>query len=256
MAMKVIFTGVGEAFDEGLCNTSLWVQSLGEEERASVLLDCGFTVPSSYWSRAEAPETLDALWVSHFHGDHFFGIPALLLRFWEAKRTKPLSIIGQRGIEELIRRTMDLAYPNLLPKLAYPLEFIAVEPEFSLNALGLHWRFAQNGHGQPDLAVRIEDGKSSLFYSGDGRPTHETRALARGADLVVHEAFRVDQPTPGHGTVKDCIQFGLEAGAGLLALVHLQRDERRERLGEILELIRGTIDLKVILPEPGDTLEI
>jgi len=255
--MKVTFLGVGEACDETKPNTSIWVQTTAGDRTVSVMLDCGFTAPSLYWQRARDQEDLDALWISHFHGDHFFGVPALLLRFWEMKRQKPLVILGQTGIEALIRQAMELAYPRFMPKLMYPLNFITVEPaDHPLDVVGLHWRFAENGHGQRDLAVRLEDGSRSVFYSGDGLPTQQTLALARGCDLVIHEAFRLDGTTPGHGTVLECIDFARKAGAQGLALVHLQRNERRERHGEILKCLEEVRDLHTSLPEPGDEIEL
>jgi len=254
--MKVVFLGVGEACDERLPNTSIWVQTEVHGSRKSVLLDCGFTAPSLYWQQGVDQNDLDALWISHFHGDHFFGVPALLLRMWEMKRERPLEIVSQAGIEKLVHQAMDLAYPNFIRKLLYPIEFITAPPEGEAVAAGLNWHFAENGHGQKDLAVRIGDGQRSVFYSGDGLPTLSTLALARGCDLVVHEAFRVDQPTPGHGTIRECIDFARDAGVSTLALVHMQRDERRNRYGEIMSLLDQVSDLHVLLPEPGDVLDL
>ncbi len=248
--------GVGEACDERYANTSIWLRTETDGLQRSVLLDCGFTVPSLYWRQTTNPDDLDALWISHFHGDHFFGVPALLLRFWETKREKPLTILGQSGVEDMVRRTMELAYPHFLQKLMYPLEFITAEPTREILAVGLKWQFALNGHGQRDLAVRIEDGAHSVFYSGDGLPTPETAALAEGCDLVIHEAFRMEGVTPGHGTVRECIDFSRRARAASLALVHLQRDERKERFSDILNLLKGIEDIQVLLPEPGDELNL
>lgn len=254
--MRVVFLGVGEACDERLPNISIWVQTQVDGKRKSVLLDCGFTVPPLYWRQTADPEDLDALWISHFHGDHFFGVPALLLRFWEMKREKPLALIGQTGIEELVHRAMDLAYPKFMEKLTYPVDFIRAEAGKNVEAVGLTWRFAENGHPQPDLAVRIEDGKRSIFYSGDGAPTEQTLALAKGSDLVIHEAFRLEQIIPGHGTMRKCVDFAREAGVGALALVHVQRDERRDRYSEIADFLDRIEDIHAILPEPDDELEL
>lgn len=254
--MKVVFLGVGEACDELLPNTAVWLQTAVEGYRKSILLDCGFTVPPLYWRQTADPENLDALWLSHFHGDHFFGVPALLLRFWEMKRTKPLAIVGQPGAEELVTRAMSLAYPHFLEKLTYPLEFIVAEPDQPLQVAGLAWRFAENAHGQRDLAVRLEDGKHSVFYSGDGLFTAETLSLAMGCDLAIHEAFKLDQPISGHGSVRQCIDFGRRANVSMLALVHVQRDERRERYREIVSVLEGIGECHVLLPEPGDEVEL
>ena len=82
--MRVTFVGVGEAFDENLPNTSILVESAA----SSILLDCGFSAPRAFWKAADNAEGLDMIHVSHFHADHYFGIPALLARFTQEGRTK------------------------------------------------------------------------------------------------------------------------------------------------------------------------
>src|SRR5512139_2434884 len=165
--MKVIFLGVGEACDERLPNTSIWIQTEVEGKSLSIMLDCGFTVPSLYWQQTNDQEDLDALWISHFHGDHFFGVPALLLRFWEMKRSKPLAIISQSGVQTVVTHAMELAYPGFWSKLTYPVAFHGVEPGQRARIAGLEWSAAQSLHGRKNLSVRIEDGQHTLFYSGD-----------------------------------------------------------------------------------------
>ncbi|MGA7878627.1 MAG: MBL fold metallo-hydrolase, partial [Desulfoferrobacter sp.] len=152
---------------------------------------------------------------------------------------------------------MDLAYPGFAKKLTYPLIFEEVEPEHgALTLLELSWQFAQNGHGQRDLAVRLDDGKSSFFYSGDGAPTPETLVLARQCDLIVHEAFDVNDNTPGHSNIEKCIEFAREAGARSLALVHIQRGVRKKRYPEILRIVRKARDLRVTIPKPGEAIDL
>ena len=254
--MKIKFIGVGEAFDEDLSNTSIWVRAGDERNKSSILLDCGFTAPPSFWKSCQDPEDLDAIWISHFHGDHFFGLPALLARFWEMKRRKPLVILGQRAIDEIVTQTLKLAYSSLLDRFAYDIRFQTVEPGEVVEAAGITWRSAVNGHPKRDLAVRMERGGKSLFYSGDGLATEETLSLARGADLVIHEAFRLDTNTPGHGNIMNCIDFARRAKAHSLALVHIERDERRKRWEEILRVSGDIKDFRVLAPEPGDEVEI
>lgn len=254
--MKIKFIGVGEAFDEDLSNTSIWVREADERNKSSILLDCGFTAPPSFWKSCQDPDDLDAIWISHFHGDHFFGLPALLARFWEMKRRKPLVILGQRAIEKIALQTLELAYTSLQDRFAYDLRFQTVEPGEVVQAAGMTWRSAVNGHPQRDLAVRIETGGKSLFYSGDGLATDETLRLARGADLVIHEAYRLDTDTPGHGNVMNSIDFARRAKAPSLALVHIERNERRRRREDILRVSGEVKDFKVFMPEPGDRVEI
>jgi ribonuclease BN (tRNA processing enzyme) len=254
--MKIKFLGVGEAFDEELSNTSIWVRISEGRKTHSILLDCGFTAPPPFWRSCPDPDNLDAVWISHFHGDHFFGLPALLARFREMKRAKPLLILGQRGIEQAVVGTLELAYSSVVGKLGYDIRFMTVEPGEVARVAGVVWRTAENGHRERDLAVSIEAGGARIFYSGDGLPTDETLSLARGADLVIHEAFRLDAENPGHANIIKCIQFARRAKTRLLALVHIERNDRRERREDILRVSAEVRDFEVLMPEPGAELEI
>ena len=91
-----------------------------------------------------------------------------------------------------------------------------------------------------------------MFYSGDGRPTPATAALARGADLLIHEAYGLDADTPGHGGLASCLELARQSGAGRLALVHLSRPVRRAHAGEIRALLARELGERGLLPEPGD----
>jgi ribonuclease BN (tRNA processing enzyme) len=254
--VKIKYIGVGEAFDEFLPNTSIWVRAQEGGNRSSILLDCGFTVPSAFWRSCPDAHDLDAIWISHFHGDHFFGLPALLTRFMEMQRRKPMLLLGQNGIEEIIPRTVKLAYPSVLDRLGYEIRYLTVEFGEAMKAAGVVWQSAVSGHLRRNLAVRIEKGGKSLFYSGDGNSTDETLHLAQNATLVIHEAFRLDLETPGHANVIHCIEFARRAKARSLALVHIERNERRLRREEILRVVTAVEDVNVSVPEPGDEREI
>ena len=254
--MEITFLGVGEAFDENFPNTSMLVRTDHEGRHVTILLDCGYSVPPKFWQLGLNPDTLDGIWISHFHADHVFGLPPLLVRFWEEKREEDLHILGQKGVESFVSSCLDLAYPNFYPRLCYSLRFMEVEPGDPVNALGLSWRTAVNDHPQRDLALRIDAKGKSLFYSGDGRPNSETTSLADSVDLIIHEAFKPSEETPGHGTVAGCLEMVRASQARRLALVHIQRQVRRDRLDEIRELTTSVQDIEVLIPEPGDRLTI
>ncbi|MEJ2232579.1 MAG: ribonuclease Z [Syntrophobacterales bacterium] len=254
--MEITFLGVGEAFDENLPNTSMLIRTEHQKKPVAVLLDCGYSVPPRFWQLGLQPDALDGIWVSHFHADHAFGIPALLVRFWEEKRKKDLYFLGQKGIESFVLKCLDLAYPNFLPRLEFSLRFVEVEPGDLVTALGMSWRTAVNDHPQRDLALRLDAEGTLVFYSGDGRPTSETRALAEGVNLIVHEAFHLSKDIPGHGTIAGCLDMARACKAKRLALVHIQRDVRRERSEEIRELAKAVQEVEVIFPESGDSIVI
>lgn len=250
--MRITFAGVGEAFDDKLANTSI----LAESDSTSILLDCGFTAASAFWSAARNPLGLDALYISHFHGDHYFGIPALLVRSVEEQRTKPLTILGQPGVESRIRKLMEMAYSNVMTKAKFDLYFLECTPGEEVHFGDFKLGFAMGDHSMPSLAIRLNSTKHSVFYSGDGRPTDATRQLAAGCGLIIHESFSLKKTVPGHGTVDSSIEFAKTAGAHTLAMVHVTRTVRHGQGPEILAKAQNIDGLNVLLPAPSDFLDL
>ncbi|MFP4167423.1 MAG: MBL fold metallo-hydrolase [Desulfonatronovibrionaceae bacterium] len=250
--MKAVFVGVGEAFDQNRPNTSILLQSGG----MSLILDCGFSAPAGFWNLCPHPLDLDAVWISHLHGDHFFGLPQVLLRFYEQGREKALTVAGGPGLEKSVKSALDLAYPGVRERIKYRIDFLEVSPGAHFSLSGFACRTAAVTHAVPALSLRVADGRASVFYSGDGRATPESAALAEKCDLIIHEAFGLDPVKPDHGSVRESIDFAVRAKAKTLALVHVQRDVRREKEQRIRELLVRNSHPRIILPEAGEVLEV
>ncbi len=242
--MEILFLGVGEACDENFPNTSILIY-----DKNCALLDCGFSVPHNFFKFIKDPDQLDLIWISHFHGDHYFGVPLMILRFWETGRTKPLYIAGQKGIKEKVETAMELAYPSFLKKLKYELIFIELSPLEPTSILGFRLRGTFSNHSQKNMVLRI-DGTKSVYYSGDGKPTYECIQLAKGTDLIIHECFMIDQEVEGHGNVKLSVDFASSSGVNKLAIVHMQRDERKKFKIDLIE----TKGVDVLIPLPGEKI--
>jgi ribonuclease BN (tRNA processing enzyme) len=254
--MDIIFTGVGEALDASQPNTSILVMPDNRQQKGQILLDCGFTAAHQYFKLNPIPEQPEVVWVSHFHGDHFLGVPLLILRFWEMNRRAPLTIVGQQGIGGKISQAIELAYPGLQNRLEFSLVYREIKPGPPQQINGFVWQTAFNDHSQPCLALRLTTGNRSLFYSGDGRPTPETLTLAKDCDIIIHEAYRFQEETPGHGSIKGCINFAQEAGAKRLALLHIQHADRQQFIVEIQNMAGDVPGIQILLPDSGETIKI
>ena len=252
--MKIHFLGVGEACDGNQPNTSILLKTDFRETAGRILLDCGFSVPHQYLSLNPLAEELETLWISHFHGDHFLGTPLLLLWFWEMNRIKPLNIIGPPGVKTKIEQTIELAYPSLMSRLGYTLNFHEILPEEELQISESTWKSAYNEHSQPCLSLRLKFHGKSIFYSGDGRPTPMTQSLAKGCNIIIHEAYGFEDSAPGHGSISTCLDFARNSGVKRLALVHMQRDIRIQCKDVIANLQGKSKDLEIMLPERGSTI--
>ncbi len=253
--MKITFVGVGEACDPSRVNTSLLVH-YGADWQRHILLDCGFTVPHQYFQYGQDVDALRGVWISHFHGDHFFGLPLLILKLSELGRTTPLLIVGPPGVGQQVEDILALAYGSLSSGAGFKIDYLEAVPGEKHSLAGLVIKTAEVDHGRRALAVRVERGDKALFYSGDGRVTAASAAMAHGVDLLVHEAYTINADIPGHCTVSDCIDLARRGQVVNLALVHIKAQEREARAEELMKIIKHTLGLQLFMPEAGDEFMI
>lgn len=250
--MRCTFIGVGSAFDEKHTNTSLLLETEGK----SILLDCGFNSAHAFVRLAENPLSLDAVWISHFHGDHYFGIPFLLGWYLSSGREKDLVICGPQGIKSKVEDLLRLAYPNLLEKLSFDLKVQEFQERDEHNICGFGLSSCKIEHSASALAVRVDHARKSVFYSGDGLLNADCEALAMNADFAVLEAYQLKKAVKGHSTVNTCLSFTSVTKIGQVALVHLEPFMRTCSRDEIKGLLSSFEDATVILPEEGQTVDI
>jgi ribonuclease BN (tRNA processing enzyme) len=242
------FVGTGEAFDPALTNTSLLYRGA-----STVLFDCGYSVPHALWAISRDPDLLDAIYVTHIHADHAFGLPSLLLPMRIEGRTRPLTVVGGPGTDRWLWRLLRLAYPGAFEKLKFPLEFAIVSPRRPVEHGGLLFEVARSEHPVRNLSVRVTDAGRSFAFSGDGVPTPATERLYRGVDLLVHEAFWLEGEGHGHTSAEDVIAMAQSGGAGRVALLHVAK-ELKAAVGERVSRHDGSPF--VFVPRPGDTVEV
>ena len=251
--MRVVFCGVGEAFDENLTNTCILVQENNDGSGRSILLDCGFTAAPSFWRVAREPLELDAVWISHLHGDHFLGLPQLFIRYSEHGRTRPLNIYGGPGTAEAISSSVELAYPGKWSRLGFRIEFVEVESGDGFELTWLRGLAAPVDHPVSSRGVKLEAESGSLFYSGDGRVEPDIKNFLEGCDLGIFEAFCLEKEVYGHSNAAQVGEISLLAGIRRVALVHMHREERQKNGEKAVSLLRKQ-GIDAILPAPGDSL--
>jgi ribonuclease BN (tRNA processing enzyme) len=141
---------------------------------------------------------LDVILVSHFHGDHFFGLPFLLLEYAyatgeagrTARRTRDLTIVGPPGVEDKVESLTALAYPNLVQKdLGFTRRYIEMEPGCAREAAGLRIEAARMNHAVDSLPLclgyRVECDGRRLAYTGDTAWTETLLELGHRAEVFV-----------------------------------------------------------------------
>lgn len=245
---RLTFLGVGDAVDPAAASTSLLYQGA-----RTLLLDCGPAIASIAFRALRDPNELDALWISHQHADHCFGLPTLLLMLRQARRSKSLELLGGPGSIAIIRQLLDIGYPGAFrASKCFPLNFSEISPGQALEFAGLRLSTAQTQHGVACHALRIDTTRHCLCFSSDGKVNNATLELYREADLVVHECQSVENESINHSRLVDLQSLFSLANAHQVALVHCSRHER----AAVVERSRSLFGARVFSPEAGDTINL
>jgi ribonuclease BN (tRNA processing enzyme) len=166
--MRLTVVGSGDAFGSGgRFNTCF----LLEAAKATVLVDCGASSLVALQTRGINHGRVDAIVLSHLHGDHFGGLPFLLLDAqYLNRRERPLLIAGPPGTRARLDQAMEVLFPrSTTTKWRFPWQVLEIEPGRPSQLCGLTVVSTEVVHpsGAPSTALRLSDGASLFAYSGD-----------------------------------------------------------------------------------------
>ena len=108
--MRVTVIGCGDAFGSAGRGNACFRLDLGG---AILAVDFGCTALTGWRAGGFSPDEIDAVAISHLHGDHFGGLPFLLLaRQYELASAKPLLIVGPPGTSDALGRAIQALFPG------------------------------------------------------------------------------------------------------------------------------------------------
>jgi ribonuclease BN (tRNA processing enzyme) len=197
--MRLTILGSGDAFGSGGRFNTCFMIETGDR---TVFLDFGASSPVALRAQGIDPDRAEAVLLSHLHGDHFGGLPFLLLEAqFLSRRTRPLVIAGPPGTRDRLKALLDAFFPRASgTKWRFPWEVMEINPKGTSELLGLKITTAEVNHpsGAPSTAVRLSDGRSVLAYSGDTEWTDALLPIADGADLFIIECYEHTRVVTGH----------------------------------------------------------
>ena len=240
-----------------------------------VLFDCGEGTQLQMVRAGLGRSRLDAVCITHLHGDHLFGLPGLLTTLSMTGRTDPLTLAGPAELEAILAampgtRPGNLSFEIRHVGLAAGFEHAVVYEDAAIlvearplehRVFCAGYRYQEKvraGHVDGDaaraagLARREEfdavkrgedavlpDGTrvpaaglvgpprpgAAVAYVLDTMPCAGGLALARGADLLIHEATfgeerRARAVEVGHSTARQAAEVARDAGARRLLITH------------------------------------
>jgi len=268
-----------------------------------LLFDCGEGTQRQLL-RSIGLTDLEEVFLTHFHADHFLGLPGMLKTFGLRGREAPLAVYGPPGLRALF----DLLRP-LIGTLPYAVAVEELEPNVPLErdgylvapfsvahrtraygyaiveqdrpgrfdeerarALGVEpgpdfgrlQRGEAVGDVNPDDVLGEARPGRKLVLTGDTAPADSTRAIAHGADLLIHEATFLAEESEraretGHTTAREAAELAAAAEVKLLALTHVSPrygpKDLREEAREVFEntvVPRDFDSVEIPLPERGE----
>lgn len=187
--MEVRFVGTGDAFGSGgRFQTCIRLKTAEQ----TLLVDCGATSLTALKNQNLDPGEVDVVAVTHLHGDHFGGLPFLVLDGQFSRRSRPLRVVGPVGTADRLRTAMEVLYPgSSTVQRRFELsihELDGAGGRLQFDAAAVRGWEVDHASGAPSLAIRIDVEAASFGYSGDTAWTPTLRAAARDTDVFVCEA--------------------------------------------------------------------
>jgi ribonuclease BN (tRNA processing enzyme) len=223
--MQLRFVGCGDAFGSGgRLNTCFHVTG----GTVNFLIDCGASSLPALKRSGIARNDIDLILITHFHGDHFGGLPFFLLDAQFSRRSRPLVIAGPNGIEARLTQVMEALFEtSSRTKPKFELSVVALGPEQTRNFGAVRvtpFPVVHGDSGGPFLAYRIEAEERVIAYSADTEWTETLVPLARGADLFIAEAYTYDKAVKNHLSLATLEAHLAEIAPKRLILTHMSDD--------------------------------
>jgi len=235
VAVSVRFVGSGDSFGSGgRFQTCIVVDG----PRSRFAIDFGTSSLIALAQQGIEHNSLDAILLTHLHGDHCGGVPFLLIdAMLAAKRTRPLVIAGPRDLRRRMDQIREALFPGshvMTPK--FPLTWIEMEPGTPHAVLDLVVTPEPARHTAETnpTAVRVEVADKVIAYTGDTEWTDDVARVARGADLFIAECYFYDKPVKWHLNYQTIAALRQSLGAKRVVLTHMS-DEMLARAADVPE---------------------
>jgi ribonuclease BN (tRNA processing enzyme) len=223
--MQLRFIGCGDAFGSGgRFNTCFQVIA----PSATVLIDCGASSMVALRKWGVDLNTIDSIFITHLHGDHFGGLPFLILDAQlVSRRTRPLVIAGPPGLRDRLTAAMEIFFPGSTAiERRFALDVIELEPDrqVTVGPVAVLPMRVRHPCGAPPLAIRLTIDGKSVAYTGDTEWTEALVPVAQDADLFIAEAYFHDRKIRFHLDLETVLSHMDRLRPRRMVLTHMSPD--------------------------------
>ncbi|WP_238123528.1 MULTISPECIES: MBL fold metallo-hydrolase [unclassified Xanthobacter] len=247
--MRLTVVGCGDAFGSGGRGNSCYHV---ESADLVLTLDFGASAPVALNRLGLDPARIDMVVLSHLHGDHFGGLPMLLLDGqFVHRRSRPLTIVGPTGTRARLDLLMEAMFAGMgrnTWRFDWRVEEVAPGGTLALGPLTLTTAEVRHFAGPPATALRLGLYGRTLAFSGDTEWTEALLPIAHGADLFICESYMFDGAPVGHMAYTTIAAQRAALGARRILLTHM---------GDAMWEQRGAVDgAHFTVAEDGLVLDI
>jgi len=138
-----------------------------------------------------ATSQIDQILLSHFHGDHFAGLPFFFLEYvYVQPRSRPLVIAGPPGVQEIVSGLFEMMYRDSASEpLPYSIEYLEALPYQKLWLGGIEITPFPVPHQNDPISLGFEmmvEGRK-IVYTGDSGWMDDFVSRTQDADLFICE---------------------------------------------------------------------
>jgi len=227
---EIVFIGTSDAFGAGGRRQSA---VFARGERGGMLFDCGATTNTGLAQLGISRDEIDVILISHFHGDHFGGIPTFLYAsLYTDARRHPIEIVGPPEIEARVHalsRAMGHHLAN--PDWTFPIRFREIHADETLSAGPAEIQAFATEH-QPESnpqGYRIRLGQEQIAYSGDTGWFDGLPRQIAGSHLFICECTLHDTRLDFHLSLPELRAHRDDLDCGRLILTHLGHEMAQQR---------------------------
>lgn len=232
--MTVQFVGSGDAFGSGgRFQPCISVRT----DSFHLLLDIGASSMPALRQAGVDPCAVDAIVVSHLHGDHFGGLPFFILDAQFRRGTKPLLVAGPPGLRRRVLAALEVCFPgSSLVERKFETTYLelAAGVRTAVGAASVTAYAVPHPSGAPAYALRTELDGTVLGYSGDGEWSEALVQVACEADIFICEAYHFERSVRNHLSYAALRPHRSRLACRRLILTHMSND-MLERLDQVEE---------------------
>jgi len=223
--MRLQIIGSGDAFGTGgRFNTCFRVERPGGD----FLIDCGASSMIALRRLGIDPNSIKTIFISHLHGDHFGGLPFLILdaQFY-SRRREALTLVGPPGFKARLLEAMEVFFPGsstAARKFDFEVHEVAPGDSLTINGVSLSTIEVKHACGAPPLGLRLTTEGKTIAYSGDTEWTEALIAVGRNADVFIVEALTFERKISQHLDYASLLSNAGRIGAKRIILTHFGPD--------------------------------